>query len=337
MPPEFLPTHHRSLRLQNFTAFGDATFEFVPGVNVLVGENGTGKTHAMKILYGRYEPARFDSIPFSLDAVLGIEDAEENVIRRPSRSATVEGALGSDEWNIQFDDFSGVSLSGSLSEGPPPVFIPAMDMIGHSRGFLAAQNLVQLDFDRTFDDIVSRLEIPSRRIVDRLAQVEMGSIQDRMGGTVEYDAGDRRFYLVTPEGRTAMPLVAEGLRKFATLHTIWKNGWLRTGTCLFWDEPEANLNPKLMDEAVAAILALSRGGVQVFLATHSYVILKELEVQATKDDSVRFFALQKTEEGTVVHPADRYLDLKPNPIEDQYASLFDRTIEKRLREQAERV
>ena len=52
MPPEFLPTHHRSLRLQNFTAFADATFEFVPGVNVLVGENGTGKTHALKALYG---------------------------------------------------------------------------------------------------------------------------------------------------------------------------------------------------------------------------------------------------------------------------------------------
>jgi AAA15 family ATPase/GTPase len=142
---------------------------------------------------------------------------------------------------------------------------------------------------------------------------------------------------VTPQGRIAMPLVAEGLRKFATLHTIWKNGWLRPGTCLFWDEPEANLNPKLMDEAVAAILALAQGGVQVFLATHSYVILKELEVQATPDDSVRFFALEPTPDGTKVHPADRYLDLKPNPIEDQYASLFDRTVERRLREQTERV
>ena len=43
--------YHQSLRLRNFTAFAAAEFDFVPGVNVFVGENGTGKTHVMKALY----------------------------------------------------------------------------------------------------------------------------------------------------------------------------------------------------------------------------------------------------------------------------------------------
>jgi hypothetical protein len=47
-----------------------------------------------------------------------------------------------------------------------------------------------------------------------------------------------------------MPMVAEGLRKIATLVQLQRNGWLIPGTTLFWDEPETNLNPVLMDEVV---------------------------------------------------------------------------------------
>lgn len=39
------------LKLKNFTAFQNTTFEFSPGINVLIGANSTGKTHVMKIIY----------------------------------------------------------------------------------------------------------------------------------------------------------------------------------------------------------------------------------------------------------------------------------------------
>ena len=335
MPPEFLPTHHRSLRLQNFTAFADATFEFVPGVNALVGENGTGKTHALKALYNfvRSSDERSGPVPFA-----GIGSLFDSYGKAQlARFGKGRPIIRTEDLDLILHENGSSMAKGDAMPNPQAVFIPATDMIGHTQGFLALERDFRIDFDRTYGDIVAKLELTTKNQSDPLAVVEMATLQDRMGGTVEYDAGERRFYLATPEGRIAMPLVAEGLRKFATLHTIWKNGWLRPGTCLFWDEPEANLNPSLMDEIVAAILALARGGVQVFLATHSYVILKELEVQTTADDAVRFFALEKTEDGTKVHPADRYLDLKPNLIEDQYASLFERTVARRLREQAERV
>ncbi len=43
--------YHQELRLRRFTVFQDAHFSFSPGINALVGENGTGKTHLMKVLY----------------------------------------------------------------------------------------------------------------------------------------------------------------------------------------------------------------------------------------------------------------------------------------------
>lgn len=89
-----------------------------------------------------------------------------------------------------------------------------------------------------------------------------------------------------------------------------------------------------MDEVAGAILALARSGVQVFLATHSYIMLREIEVQSRKSDTLRYFALAQTENGVISNPADRYLEISPNPIEQQYADLYDRSIGKRLKGEA---
>ena len=39
------------LELTDFTVFKTAQFTFSPGINVLIGENGTGKSHVLKALY----------------------------------------------------------------------------------------------------------------------------------------------------------------------------------------------------------------------------------------------------------------------------------------------
>ena len=39
------------VKLEGFTAFEDLTVGFSPGINALIGANGTGKTHLMKVCY----------------------------------------------------------------------------------------------------------------------------------------------------------------------------------------------------------------------------------------------------------------------------------------------
>ena len=40
-----------SLEVRNFTTFAEADLRFAKGLNVIVGENGTGKTHLLKLPY----------------------------------------------------------------------------------------------------------------------------------------------------------------------------------------------------------------------------------------------------------------------------------------------
>ncbi len=46
------------VRLERFTAFTELDLELSPGLNVLLGENGTGKTHVMKVCYAACDVAR---------------------------------------------------------------------------------------------------------------------------------------------------------------------------------------------------------------------------------------------------------------------------------------
>jgi len=41
----------QSIKVENFTVFDKVSIPFSPGVNLFIGENGTGKTHLLKILY----------------------------------------------------------------------------------------------------------------------------------------------------------------------------------------------------------------------------------------------------------------------------------------------
>ena len=41
----------KKVQLTNFTVFESETIEFCEGINVFIGENGTGKTHIMKLIY----------------------------------------------------------------------------------------------------------------------------------------------------------------------------------------------------------------------------------------------------------------------------------------------
>src|SRR5437588_6910205 len=85
-----------------------------------------------------------------------------------------------------------------------------------------------------------------------------------------------------------------------------------TGT-LFWDEPEANLNPKVIKRVARTILQLCQSGIQVFVATHSLFLIRELaillKIDEFKDVKARFFGLHLSEDGVTVQQGDTVDDI----------------------------
>ena len=108
------------------------------------------------------------------------------------------------------------------------------------------------------------------------------------------------FFSGADKGSLEFTLLAEGLRKLGLLWLLIQNGSLLQGSVLFWDEPETNLNPRLFGPVVEILLELQRQGVQIFIATHDYLILKQLDLQTTDKDQVAYHALYRDETGEVI-------------------------------------
>ena len=63
-----------------------------------------------------------------------------------------------------------------------------------------------------------------------------------------------------------------------------------------WDEPEANLNPALLEVTAKAIVMLAQAGVQVFIATHSLMLIRQIYLITKllkQPVATRWFGLQR--------------------------------------------
>jgi hypothetical protein len=179
-------------------------------------------------------------------------------------------------------------------------------------GFVSLYETSELPFEETWRDTCILLGAPLAK-GPRLAKVKglVEPLEEQLGGRV--DLLDGKFYVTLPSGIIEAHLVAEGLRKLAMIARLIATGSLtRTGS-LYWDEPEANLNPKIIKRVARTILQLSRSGIQVFAASHSLFLMRELDILLKTDEfqglAVRFFGLHAGDGGVEVQQGDTVDDI----------------------------
>ena len=346
----------KRLELEQFTVFEKAEFEFTDGLNVFIGVNGTGKSHLMKLLYAILRSGRSSRGGSVSSATDSPHDSFENrlarklasvfrpdddsigrlVARKVGKSKAVirlhdggKGALKfrlTTESNLHLDEHS-------LSFGERSIFIPSRETFAMYEGFVAAYSDRELSFDETYYDLCVALSanpIKGKRLKAATALIQ--PLEDEvLGGRVQLTGG--RFNVYTSDGVIEAHLLSEGLRKVASLVRLVANGSLMQNGFLFWDEPEANLNPKLVTKVAAVLRRLAAAGVQVFVATHDYLLTHELSLAAEYPEQqsrelkcpIRFFALSRGAAGGVIsQPGNILADLQDNPILDEFSALYDR-------------
>jgi wobble nucleotide-excising tRNase len=189
-----------------------------------------------------------------------------------------------------------------------------------------------VEFDDTYLDIIAAAKVAISRGKDSSKRKKYLDMLQRINGgkvTVEKE----RFYLKPGnQARLEFNLVAEGMRKIALLWQLIKNGTLEKGAILFWDEPEANINPKFIPEIANILLELQREGVQIFVATHDYFLAKYIEARRKDDDVVSYFSLYRKEDTQqiAVEQNDRFEALEHNAILETFMALYHEEIRKAM-------
>ena len=73
------------IEAENFTVFEDITIQFSKGLNVLVGENGMGKTHIMKLAYAACQASKHD-VSFSQKTTMLFRPDQSSIGRLVNRN-----------------------------------------------------------------------------------------------------------------------------------------------------------------------------------------------------------------------------------------------------------
>ena len=257
---------------------GNLTVSFSPGINIIIGENGTGKTHMLKAIYAACDVSKSQkSLAEKVNRVF-LPSCEQigRLVKRRKVSTT-----GNFEVTRQIPALNKslairLSLSNHTKEPAKAkvsgaykqwkeyplesVYIPVKDMMANAPGFRSLYSLRHIHFEEVYADIIDRAFLGSLKgqaDVDRKKLLEI--LQKSMDGKVV--AKNEEFFLKNRQGELEFTLLAEGIRKLGLLWVLIQNGTLLNGSVLLWDEPETNLNPKLMRTVVEILIALQRMGV----------------------------------------------------------------------------
>jgi predicted ATPase len=336
------------VHLKNFAAFSDFHWSGHGQINVVVGENDTGKSHLLKVLYAiaktvetnaarneggsqgsaqiaftsklrwTFQPPKLDALITNGSKVLRIEAqlAGKFYTCTFRRSVPKEGAK-----RIVVNGFTrqpGTDTSAIFL--PPKEVLTIFAAIEISRGKYEIYG-----FDDTYYDLLKLLRVPPTQgdIFPELLTIADG-LDEFVGGQIVRKGISDEFLFQRGEHTYTMPQTADGIKKIGILTNLIRNRSLTKGTILFLDEPETNLHPKAISVFTETLFHLAQAGVQIYLATHSYFVLKQLEILAKRHQmSIPFCSLVRSGEDIEARFSDMRDGMPENPIIDESLRLYE--------------
>jgi len=309
---------------KNFTVLKNADLKFSKELNVIIGENGSGKTHIMKLLYSVLSTLAEEGRDCLPRQPIQARMAQKlvNVFRpdqlgrlttrkqgREKAEVTVEFSNGGLDCCFTFSTNSKteVQLLKCPEKGldGAPVYFPAKELLTLYPNFISMYKQFYTQYDETYFDTMNLLNRPYLKGPhEKKANELIHPLEEAIGGHIFLNKNGTAFYMQLAgengeKGTMEVNLIAEGWRKFGMLTQVVLNGGLKDKGYLFWDEPEANLNPRLISSMASVIWQLSQQKkVQVFISTHSLFLLRELEYLShlnKQPNSIRYFSLNNDE------------------------------------------
>lgn len=347
-----------SLVLENFVAFQQRLeWGQHASLNVIIGENDTGKTHLLKLIYSMaraiedYARKKAGPEPKELAELLAHKlrwaflpqklELGRLVTRGSGNRLSVnlcwntgghlKFAFGKDTTTriVEIDTNCLADLEGNKAS-----FLPPKEILSIFDAIVATRETVEIAaFDDTYYDLVQDYRQPptagnlQANIKKALVHLEKvtggGEVEMEKDGNIVFRRGKEVFN---------MHQTAEGIKKIGILSRLMRNRRLTPaggGCMLFVDEPEVNLHPKAIVLFAEMLHEFAQSGIQVYLTTHSYFLLKRLEQLAReKKTDYSLLDLRKSDGGGVTGTLSLLADgLPQNPIVEESLRLFDRDLQ----------
>jgi predicted ATPase len=300
----------KEFEFKNFMGHSAFAQPEVGMVNVFIGKNDTGKSGILKLLYSalkgveeyelrrKNEPVNFKKVlaekllntfepgkkglgelvnkhnkdKLGFKCSFSYSKASETNLCFSFQDSTV-----STIYDIDFDDQHDNQVVTTI-------FLPPKEVFTSSDAILVSSDVLHLKgFDDTYIDLIRMLNInPKKKIVKGQLVNITQSINQLFNGSIQKNDNNQ---FVFQKGKMDIPigLAAEGIKKIGAISRLINNNQLKPGSVLFIDEPENTLHPAAILKVAEIVVLLAQVGIQVFIATHSLFMIKQLEILARRE------------------------------------------------------
>jgi len=346
----------KSVTLENFMGYGKFESKDFASVNVIIGKNDTGKTGLLKLLYSASKTIDiYSKRSINEDVELKKLLAEKLIdtyqpgkkglgelvskITKEKLSVDIEFkhtklnyedklhfAFGDSTTNTIVDCQKSIK---QISDNFRCLFIPAKEVLTSLKAIRATRdNLHMPGFDDTYLDLIRALVIPAQKgnITEELKDVNK-RLEELFEGQIEQQSDDDFLF---KKGNTEFPiqLTAEGVKKIGILTTLIRNRQLNANSVLFLDEPETTLHPEAARELVEMLMLMAKAGIQIFIATHNYFVLKQIYLSSRRDDvQTNCYSLSREKGKSVEYLLfDLRIEFPDNPISNEAIRMSDEEV-----------
>jgi hypothetical protein len=332
-----------SAELKNFGPISELKVDAFSNINLLIGPNRSGKTFLLKSLYavqrtveltgrGKNNLSASEMLARKLRWLFEVERLGV-LVRKP-----VHGPLsfamadkGGGKFSFSFGADTVTKINNVVDSCPArssnSVFIPAkevlslLDVIKFNR-----EQRMEFGFDDTYYDLAAALTPPIKgKLAQGFARARE-SLGNVLGGRIRFNKDKKLWEYEQGKMVFDISVTSEGTKKLAIFDTLIGNHYLSRESLVFIDEPEAGLHPRLLIGLLDIVSALAEAGVQFFIASHSYFVIKKLYLLAhQKRMSVPVVSFDCGNDG-MASIFDLREGMPENPIIDESIRLYEEEI-----------
>lgn len=326
--------------LTNFGPLTNLAWKGLGRINLVIGGNGAGKTFLLKALYAamrtleEYQRGDVkDSAAEILSEKLWWTFQEDQIGKLVSRGAAdplrFQMTFQDRDFRFSFGSDADKSVSAIenhvLPRSSNSIFLPAKEVLSlHSIILKSRDNDRVFGFDDTYYDLARALlqaGTQGRQFNEFLQS--RAALKDLLSGKVHFESGKARWNFEQGGNWFPMGVTAEGVKKIAILETLLSNRYLSTDSIVFIDELESALHPSAISKMLDIIWPLAERGLQFFIASHSYFVVKKLFLIA-QEKGMSIPVISANADGWAT--ADLKEGMPDNPIISESIRLYEEQV-----------
>lgn len=332
----------QKVRLQNYGRIKMLPETECKRVNLILGENGRGKTFLLKSLYsaircleeyGKGDDVRTlsDILSEQLRWCFQAERIGDLVTKGTKEPLQFYMLDDNEEFSYSFtngaEKKAGTIHNKHSRKQSNSIFLPAKEVLSLFDIIQEFSHRKQFGFDSTYSDLVNALSIAPHRGKNHYAFRDARTeLENMLGGKADYDEKQRRWYYKEGSYRYSIGVASEGVKKISILDRLLANGYLTKGSVVFIDELESALHPEAITTFLNIIALIAENmDIQFFISSHSYHVVKKLHLLA-KGRRVPTACLSFQKDGSVEW-ADLAKRIPSNSIIEESVRLYEEELD----------